>query len=170
MVKRVLFVGSVIFILVFGALQVFLWQWKPTAPDELRQRASRLPNLHLTEVDGRPFTPTSTKPVVLIYFNSTCDHCQRQVAALEKGWQGFDDVSLVLMSVQPEDELSAFAAALSFPPTADVNVVRCRPAEIAGAFGVLSLPQIFVYSREGNLLGLFAGETPPAAIDSVLRR
>lgn len=169
-VRRILFAASAIFILVFGALQLFLWQWKPTAPDELRQRAARLPSLHLVEVNGKAFTLTPGKPVVLIYFNSTCDHCQRQLTALERAWSRFDEVSLVLMSAQAEEEISAFSSALQFPTTADLKVVRCDPADIAESFGVLSLPQIFIYDEKGNLAGLFSGETSPALIDSVLRR
>lgn len=167
-VKKILFLASAIFILVFGALQLFLWQWKPTAPDELWRRAARLPALHLTEVNGKAFTLSPGKFVVLIYFNSTCDHCQRQVSALEKAWTRFDEVSLVLMSAQAEEEISAFASSLRFPASADLKVVRCSPAEIADSFGVLSLPQIFVYDKMGSLAGLFSGETPPDSIDAVI--
>ena len=47
----------------------------------------------------------------------------------------------------------------------NIHFTKIAHDELATVFGVLSLPQIFVYNAEGKLLRLFAGETP---VDKIL--
>lgn len=168
--KKILFIASAIIILVFGSLQVFLMMWKPTGEAELRQRAAHFPALTLTTRAGIPLASGVGKPTIYVYFNSTCDHCQRQLQAMVRESARFEGARLVLLSAEETEVLFAFASTLNFPATTDATVVHCRAEEIAKAFGVLSLPQIFAYDREGNLKGLFSGETEPSQIVSAISR
>lgn len=167
--RKVFLVVSIVFIILFGVLQLFITLFRPTDADELRTRAAQLPSLTLTKADGSSFAFPPGKPVVLIYFNTTCDHCQRQIQSLQASASLLKGTPMVLMSSQPAEDVFAYAATLRFL-TADVHVVKCKADEIAEQFGLLSLPQIFVYSKEGELIELFAGETQPQKIAAALNR
>jgi thioredoxin-related protein len=43
-----------------------------------------------------------------------------------------------------------------------------RHEEVAERFGVLAMPQIFVYDAGGKLVELFSGETSPGKIRSAI--
>lgn len=165
-VKKILLIVSIVFILLFGGLRLLIYKFEPTKEIELRLKAASLPDLDLTLVDGTTFVLPPGEPIVLIYFNSECDHCQRQINALKSNLAMFEGISVVLMSAQPYEEVVAFASTLG--TLQNIRVVQCKPEEIAEKFGVLSLPQIFVYDAKGALAGLFYGETGAAVIRGAL--
>lgn len=165
--KKYLFIASAAFLLLFGALRLLLFEFEPTKEIELRLRAARIPELQLTLLDGTGLVLPSGKPTVLVYFNPSCDHCQRQIAGLKANLALFEGISLILMSAQSKEELVDFASNLG--TFENIRVVQCKPEEIAAKFGVLSLPQIFVYDSSGDLAGLFYGETEPQEIRGALR-
>ncbi|MBL7850880.1 MAG: thioredoxin family protein [Cyclobacteriaceae bacterium] len=165
--RKFLFIASILFIILFGGLQLFLYLNKPLPLDELRVRASVLPSLSLTTMDGESYEPKAGRPLVLIYFNTTCDHCQRQVEWFRKEISRFEGITLVWMSAQADDVLREFVRTTDFTG-AEVDVVHVRHEVVAEKFGTLALPQIFVYDGDGRLVDLFSGETDPAMIRATL--
>ncbi len=165
--KRVLIIVAVMFLLLLLGLQVFVYLSQPTTTEELETRVGTLPGLKLIGVDDAEFELRSGKPIVLIYFNTECDHCQREIAGLRDKRELLAAASLVLMSAQPLEEIQRFSATIDFGLT-DTRVVHVTPEQIATVFGTLGLPHIFVFSKEGRLLEIFSGETPPEAIAAVL--
>ena len=165
--RKLFLITSVAFLVLFGLLQLLLYLNKPTPLDELRERVPTLPKLHLVGLDGMPYDPGDALPVVLIYFNTTCDHCQRQVEQLRVSLNRFEGISIVLMTAQSIEELQEFMSQIDFGG-ARVIPVQVLPEEVAEKFGVLSLPQIFVYDANRRLVGLFAGETDPRRIRATL--
>ncbi len=77
--KKTLLIVSVAFLALFGSLQLYVYLSRPTPAGELRVKVANMPALSLKDRQGNEFTIPTGKPVVLIYFNSTCDHCQRQM-------------------------------------------------------------------------------------------
>jgi hypothetical protein len=166
--RKLLLVSSIAFIVLFGVLQLFIYFNQPVPLDELRKRAAVLPSLDLVTPDGAPHRLEEGRPIVLVYFNTTCDHCQRQVEWLRSEFSRFEGISVVLMSSQPLEEVREFSRS-AFADDQEVTIVKVRHEEIAEKFGVLALPQIFVYDRELRLVELFAGETEPARISRAVR-
>ncbi len=165
--KRVFIIVAIVSLLFLVSLQVFVYFSQPTSTEELETRVGTLPELTLTGIDDHEFKLTPGKSTVLIYFNSDCDHCQREIAALREKPELFAEASLVLMSAQPLQEIQTFASTIDFG-TADARFVHVSHEQIATVFGTLGLPHIFVYSKEGKLMEIFSGETPPEAIAKVL--
>lgn len=160
--KKTLLIVSIAFIILFGGLRLLILKFEPTKEIELRLKAASLPELDLTLIDGTKFILSPGDPIVLVYFNSECDHCQRQIKALRSNLAMFEGISIVLMSAQSNEGIANFAVTLG--TIQNIRVVQCKPEEIAEKFGVLSLPQIFVYDSKGELGGLFYGETEPKEI------
>ena len=167
--KKGVLIASAIFLVLLLSLQFYLYLHRPTSAEELSAKASQLPALDLTATDGTSFELVSGRPVVIIYFNSQCDHCQRQLNAMRENMNLFSSATIVFMSSQSLDELGRIAAVLDFYVFPNVRFVKSKPEQLAEKFGLMSLPQIFVYSEEGNLKKVFSGETAPAEIASLLR-
>lgn len=162
--KKTLLIVSVAFLALFGSLQLYVYLSRPTTANELRERVATLPALSLKDRNGNGFTIPTGKPVVLIYFNSTCDHCQRQLKVLRDNLSLFANASLVLMSSQGMEEVVPVTDVLGFDKESNIHVVQVTHEDLTETFGVLGLPHIFVYSAEGKLVALFAGETTAAVI------
>jgi peroxiredoxin len=159
--RKLFLIASAVFLVMFGSLQLFIYMNRPVSSDELRVRAAILPPLRLTTLDGKPYDLADKLPVILIYFNTTCDHCQRQVEALRRERGMFKGTPVVLMSSQPEAEVREFVGQADL---AQFIIVRVRQEEVAERFGVLAMPQIFVYDTDRKLVDLFSGETSPEKI------
>lgn len=166
--RRTLLILAVSLLVFIIGFQVLVYLSQPTSTEELETRVGTLPGLKLVGVDEAEFELRSGKPIVLIYFNTECDHCQREIASLRDKRELLSAASLVLMSAQPMEEIQRFSATIDFGTT-DTRFVQVTPEQIATVFGTLGLPHIFVYSKEGKLLEIFSGETPVEAIASVLR-
>lgn len=159
--KKALLIASALFVVLFSALQVYIYLRQPTPAEELRVKAGVLPPLSLTGLDGSEFSIPGDKPVVLVYFNATCDHCQRQFEAMQKSSHQFEGATVIFMSSQPLEDLRSYFAHTDL---SNFTVVQVRPDEVSERFGVLALPQIFVYDANRQLRDLFTGETPPDQI------
>jgi peroxiredoxin len=164
--KKGILIASAILLIVLLSLQYYLYLHRPSSPEELSARASQLPALDLTSIDGSIFRLQGGRPVVLMYFNSQCDHCQAQLNAMREQMNLFSSATIVFMSSQSLDELSRIAAIFDFIVFQNVHFVQSKPEQLSEKFGVMSLPQIFVYSAEGNLKKVFSGETAPSEIAS----
>lgn len=159
--KKYILIASAVFVLLFGGIQLFLFLKRPATKDELSVKAARLPELKLITLDGQPYQPRTDRSLLLIYFNSECDHCQRQIETLKKRADLFKSCSLVLMSAEPVETVAAFRDRAGLDQVANLDLVHVEHEVIAEAFGVLNLPQIFVYNSRGELIDLFSGETNP---------
>ena len=167
--KKILLIATVIFLGLFGALQVVMFVARPTPVEELRIKVAGLPSIKLTAPDGSQFELETGKPLILIYFNSECDHCQRELEEVGNNMSLFSSTTLVLMSSQSQEEITQFVDKAGFKEYPNVRFGRIRPEELSERFGTLALPQIFIYSSEGNLITLFSGETKPSEIAASLR-
>ncbi len=167
--KRTIIIISLIFLLLFGSLQLFVFLSRPTPKEELSLRLAQLPEIALTGLDGSAFELRTNKSLVLIYFNSECDHCQRELKAIRDQIELFSSSSVVLMSSQSLEEFASFANGLNFEAFPNVRFGQIKPEQLAETFGSLALPQIFVFSADGKLVTLFSGETKPAEIAASLR-
>jgi peroxiredoxin len=165
--RKLFLIASAVFLVLFGSLQLFIYMNRPVSSDELRVRAAMLPPLRLTALDGKPVDLADKLPVVLIYFNTTCDHCQRQVEALRRERGMFTGIPVVLMSSQPEADVREFVEQNDFVEPGFM-IVRVQHEEVAERFGVLAMPQIFVYDADRKLVELFSGETSPEKIRQTL--
>lgn len=167
--KKVLLIISVFFLVLFGSLQLFVYLARPASSEELRIRLVQLPAITLTAPDRSTFALEQGKPLVLIYFNSECDHCQREVLEIRENIGLFSSSSVVLMSSQPLNEIESFSSGSGLQEYTNVRFGQIEPEVLGENFGTLTLPQIFVFSSEGKLITLFSGETKAAVIAGFLK-
>jgi len=168
--RKFFLVVAGVLLLIIAGLELFIYVNRPIGKEALRERAAQLPDLSLTTLDGKNFTLPTDRPAVLVYFNSECDHCQREIANLTQHLDLFTGSVLVLMSAESPEIISSYLRTLTVTSNNKLFVVHVRHEVIAEKFGLLGLPQIFIYSADGQLIDLFSGETQTEIIAKSLPR
>lgn len=105
--------------------------------------------------------------VMLIFFNPSCDHCEREAEQIKNRKQLFANHTLYFVSTESVESLTAFANKYELT---DKNFVFAQ-ADAASVFesvgNLPSVPAIFIY-KDHRLIKRFDGETSLDVIQSFL--
>lgn len=76
------------------------------------QKKSDIPSIEILSLDSTSVFNTNTisnkKPVVLLFFNTTCDHCQKEATDLVKNKAELKKIQLVMISTENLTAISSF--------------------------------------------------------------
>lgn len=143
---------------------------KRTRQREVAKKTGRLPSVRLTYTNGTSalLDAHNRQPVVLVLFNSGCEHCQYEAKAIRRRITDFAHTQVVLVSVEEMPAVRQFAAASGLANTANVRFATISHTDLASTFGTVSFPSVYVYGAGGRLLRHFRGETSPQVILNVV--
>lgn len=128
--------------------------------------AQKLPDVKVEDASGKTVSTLSMidgeTPFILTFWASWCKPCQMELAALEEvapDWNG--DFPLRIFAVSIDDSRSiadakALAAASDWP----VTVLFDTKERLAQAFGISSIPQVFIFDKDGKQVYTHVGYTP----------
>jgi thiol-disulfide isomerase/thioredoxin len=130
-----------------------------------KQHLARLPSFVARGLDGSSLrVPATTgRPVVIIYFEPDCDHCQRQASEVSRHADEFGRTQVFWLSKDSLPALRGFAqqyGLLRFPA---MRVAQIRPA-VAVTMHFFSVPDLRVYNADKQLVCRYKGETSAAAL------
>jgi cytochrome c biogenesis protein CcmG/thiol:disulfide interchange protein DsbE len=135
---------------------------QPIQPARDRRPA---PAVSVAALDGGPELTLASRegrPVILNFWASWCEPCQRETPALvafSKANPGLDVVGLAVND-RPADS-RRFAAQMKIP----YDLGADRDADVASEFGVQGLPVTVIIDAEGRIADTFAGEITRAQLD-----
>ena len=135
---------------------------RPVEPDADRTPA---PAVSVTSLDGGPDLTLASyagRPVVLNFWASWCEPCQRETPALvafSKANPGLDVVGIAVND-RPSDS-RRFAQSKKIPYDLGID----RDAEVASKFGVQGLPVTVIIDAEGRIADTFVGEIARTQLD-----
>jgi thiol-disulfide isomerase/thioredoxin len=133
---------------------------------EREQKSNTLPELNLFTLDSLAFGALSKshKPLILIYFNTSCEHCHYEILSIKNLADEFKDVEIIFFSTEPLSIIRPFASAMDFEEHSNIHFAKISFTDVTDAIGTLSIPHIFVYGPDKKLWKEFKGETKPEAI------
>lgn len=98
----------------------------------------------------------------ILYFNSECDHCQKQARWLKKGMQenstAFKNLEIVFISFEEMTLIKEYRDKYKFSQS-NITFLQDSRLTFADKFGVGSFPSIIIYSKDSKLIKKFEGET-----------
>lgn len=161
-------------LLIFG-LFVFnsslLAQNAPQEPPYLR--FPTVPPFQLLALDS---TGTITKadlkknhPVMIIYFNTDCDHCHQQTQDLLKNMDKLKNVQIVLASYEPLHIISAYADKNEFTKYPNILIGRDTKYFLPPFYNVAFTPFVAIYDKKGNLVKGNEGNLKPNVFLKLLK-
>lgn len=115
-------------------------------------------------LDSLQFRLKETSPVVLIFFNSGCEHCQYELSEIKKNLSSFSGTQLLFLSSENIASIKSAAEKYIGEIPSNINFLKINREDVFEKFGALSVPHIFVYSAEKKLVKEFKGETKVEAI------
>lgn len=129
----------------------------------LKARIESIPSrATLFDLDSARVVFPAAKPVAVIIFNSTCQHCQYELAQIKAAINSFNNIELVFLSSEPI--LAIKKVALLFESHRNVNFIKINPEDVYDNFGTVRYPTILIYGTNGKLIKEFKGETKVEAI------
>jgi len=132
---------------------------------EAAERIHTLPTCAVTPLSGGPIRLAATgRPLVLVYFDPDCDHCQREANELRQNTHQLAHADIWLLSAAPLPALNAFAQAYQLNTTSNLHLAHIAQQTAYDTFGFTSVPNVLIYHADGSLAKRFRGETSVTAI------
>ncbi len=131
-----------------------------------KEKLERTPNPRLVTLDSLPFSlgSLSEKPLVLIHFNSECEHCHYEIEEMKSHFNEFKNTNVVWFSIEPIHKILAFRNTYLMNDVSNIVFTKLNAEDAAVTFGALAVPHIFIYGADGYLIKEFRGETKAEAI------
>jgi len=131
------------------------------AQNKTDSKTSEIPYFTFYTLDSQRFTKDSfddTRLKFIMYFNSECDHCQKQAKWLSKEIESFSHLEMVFVSFEEMDAIKGFKKHYNFTQK-NITFLQDTRLTFADKFKVESFPSILIYSKEGKLLRKYEGQT-----------
>ena len=128
---------------------------------------SSIPSLSFQDLDGNPVQLNEinfAKPMVLILFNSECEHCRYEAMSISENIDQLDEAMIVFLSAEEIDVIRSFGETYGLLEHANILCGQVDYLELTAVFKSVSYPDIFIYGNDGRLVKEFRGETKVEAI------
>ncbi len=131
-----------------------------TAPENL-------PDFKFQSVLSTPFTPENLakkKPVIVVYFDPDCDHCQKQATWIAEKIESFNSINLIFVSWAEQTANLKFAETYFGKVKEKVtpgmlNFTKDADYKIDSWFGYSEVPSIYIYGSDWKHKQSFKKET-----------
>jgi thioredoxin-related protein len=165
MTRKILLTSGITIALSFALFLVYGIVEKVASKKEAQTKIQNIPvHAPLRDLDSTRFNLPINKNLVLIYFNSGCEHCQYELSQLKENITEFEGIEIVLMSSENLATIKSTSIKYELDQFRDVKFVKIEPQNVFENFSSLSVPNIFIYGADGRLIKEFKGETKMEAI------
>jgi thioredoxin-related protein len=103
-------------------------------------------------------------PSIFIAFSPDCEHCQYEAKSINERQKDLENVQIVMFTIEKDSLTKAFVHVYGLDTLKNIKVISDSTYEMHNAFGIKTIPSIFIYSAEGKLLKHYKGETKIEAI------
>lgn len=132
--------------------------------NDASSQQQKMPDFTFTRLDEHPFKKSdidSSKNSVLILFDTSCSHCQAEIADIGKKYNSFKNVNFYLITLDEKKEIDIFmnkyGKVLKNKP--NVTLLKDSFREFIPKFNPTKYPSVYVYSTNLTLIEYFGGET-----------
>lgn len=152
------FISAVVFLLVHKTIEA--QSRKEQVMAKIAQFPSKLPFQSLDSFSYPAFKQAS----ILFYFHPQCDHCSYEAGTIQKQLDAFSSTQLIWVSEADSTSIRHFAQDHQLDQAPNVHWMSDTADVFARTFGSSSVPSVWIYSQDGQLLKHYKGETKPAAL------
>jgi len=136
-----------------------------------RMNSQTIPPFKMTLSNNKIFNAADLpkgKPLVLIYFDPDCDHCQKLMADLFKKINNFKKVEMVLITFKSVTEVAAFEKKYTTSKYANMKVgTEGTLFYLKNYYKLVKMPFTALYDSKGNYNFSYREETP---VDDLIKR
>ena len=123
--------------------------------------AKEIPYFTFYKLNSQRFTKESfddKRTKFILYFNSECEHCEKQAKWISKEIELFSHLEMVFVSHEEMNAIKRFRDLHNFNQE---NITFLQDARLTffNKFGTETFPSILIYNKKGELIQNFEGET-----------
>lgn len=152
--KRLRFSWTTSILFCFSAVMLF----------SSKANSQSIPSFKLTLSNNKTFNASDLpkgKPLVLIYFDPDCDHCQKLMDELFKRIHSFKKTEMVLVTFKPISEVIAFEKKYGTRKYANMKVgTEGTLFYLRNYYKLMKMPFIVLYDKKGNYSHSYRDQTP----------
>jgi len=109
-----------------------------------------------------------TKPVVLIYFDPDCDHCQKLMKELFEKINAFKKAEIIMVTFKPIEEVAEFEKKNNTQKYQNIIVgTEGVGFYLRNYYGLTKMPFTALYDKKGSLAYSYRKET---LVDDLIKR
>lgn len=133
---------------------------------EVTEQLATIPELQVVVIDPNKNMgwKNTANPVIILFFNSECEHCQYEAKAIQERLEAFENVDLLFVSEEVEGKIRAFSKEYKLDNKPNIWWLKMEAKDVYNSFGNIGVPHIWVYTKEGKLVKEFRGETKVEAL------
>lgn len=161
-VKRYLVRGAAAVVLVVIGLLIFGIFSTIKIKDEAREGLAEIPRLPVVTMDSLPaqIAYHDANFLILVHFNSECDHCLSEIEALKDNIHSFRESKIIMVSSESISAIKEFSRSRSLDSIDNVEFLKILPDDVQIVFGSIVVPRLFIYrTSDQKLVKEFSGET-----------
>lgn len=108
------------------------------------------------------------KPIILVYFDPDCEHCQKLMNELFKKINEFKKAEIVMVTFKPVIELPPFEEKYNTSGYSNIKVgTEGTLFYLRNYYGLVKMPFTALYDKKGNLSYSYKEQTP---VDDLINR
>jgi peroxiredoxin len=137
--------------------------------------AERIPEFTFYKLDGQPFSRkhlAKSKKMVIVFFDVTCDHCQKELKAMSARIDEFKKAELYLVSMDTVPGIHKFMKtfASKMNGRANVTLLTDLHKQFITRFRPVQFPATYVYGTDGQLIKYFGQNSKMSDIVEAVNR
>lgn len=151
--------------LVSGVLLMlyFLYE-KISLQKSAQEKLETIASFRLYDLDSVQFHLRPARKTMLIYFDSECDYCRRELDDIVHNIDAFEGLDIVLMSSELLRSIVSYRERNQELQSGALRFVKINIEDASKTLGSLVVPQILIYKENGSLSRKFIGETKVEAL------
>jgi thiol-disulfide isomerase/thioredoxin len=142
-----------------------------TVQKSIVKAAEEIPYFTFTTLDNKRFTKENldtTRTKLFYYFNSECEHCEKQGSWISKDIEIFDNLEVIFISFEEMDAIKGYQNKFDFVRD-NITFLQDTRLTFSDKFGVGEFPSIILYTKNGKLIKKFEGETKVSEIAASIK-
>jgi thiol-disulfide isomerase/thioredoxin len=109
------------------------------------------------------------KPIILMFMNPECDHCQEEIKQIKRNKDKLKDISILLITSAPIKQVTDFYFVNGLSNLSNLQFLSDENMNITNDFDVHAIPSIFLYNDKRELVYKFNGEIKIEALLKYLK-
>jgi len=131
-------------------------------PASVKPSVNEYPSMQVSLMDGKQIPIRSlTGNNILIFFQTDCDHCQREAEEISENLELFSAYELYFITVGNPADINKFAEDYGLQSNPKIKFVQTTVDQILNGVGPISTPSVYIF-KGGKLVKELHGETPVA--------
>lgn len=162
--KKVLFTAGITSLVALVIFMIYSIVEKVYAKKVIAAKVLTLNVEPIFAMDSTHFVYNPTTPTILIYFDSSCEHCRYELAEISRNKSSLDKVEVILISTENITTIKGVGTDFNIHDAPHFHLAKVNRDDLFENYGSLSTPHIFVYGADRKLIKEFKGETKIEAI------